>query len=240
MSLALAALGAAGCTVVSGPVRVHHPALTSEVGQSALRQRAPAVLMWEHGAPDDPPEARAWRERIARTAGAHVGETAVVVHGERFRPDCSGVVRGIYAQAGVPLGSVVLGPNVNDTRALYEWMKRAGSLRRSNPLPGDLVFFSDTWDQNGNGLRDDPLSHVGIVERVHDDGRVVLVHRVGDRIVRASMTLSQPHARASADGRPLNHFLRTAEGGEPAKTTAELFVAFGSAPLTAPPRLAAR
>lgn len=219
---------ASSCTIASGHVRPEHPLLAGERGRTDLEVRRRDVVVWDGDAPRDAPEVRALRAQIAQAASAQVGGTAVVVDGKRFRMDCSGVARGIYAAAGVRLGTVALDVSTNDTRVLFELVKRGGSLRRTHPLPGDLAFFDDTWDQNGNGLRDDPLSHVAVVERVLDHGTVILVHRVGSRIVRAYMTLADPHTRHDARGRPLNHFLRAAEGAAAAKTTAELFVAFGS------------
>lgn len=229
-----------GCAPRAGLVRPDHPLLSSELGRQALAAPESDQLVWDGPVPQDDDATRAARERIARIAGQSVGQGPLVVDGERYRMDCSGVARGIYAKAGFKLGTVEVTGASNDTRILFELVRQNGSLRRMDPLPGDLVFFDDTWDQNGNGLRDDPLSHVAIVERVDDDGTVVLVHRVGRRIVRARMNLEEPHARHGKDGRALNHYLRSASGSSPAKTTAELFVAFGSLPLAKPHLVAHR
>ena len=56
------------------------------------------------------------------------------------------------------------------------------------------------------------------------------MHRVGSAIVRARMNLNEPHRRHDDSGRVLNHYLRMADASSPAKTTAELFVAYGSLP----------
>ena len=50
--------------------------------------------------------------------------------------------------------------------------------------PGDLVFFDNTWDYNGDGMANDPLTHVGIVERQEDDGTIVFISRVAGAIER--------------------------------------------------------
>jgi hypothetical protein len=225
---------AAGCAPANGLVRPDHPLLGGELGRDGVAAPSGLAVIFDGGMPRDDDATREARERIARTAAASVGKGPVIVNGERFRMDCSGVARGIYAKAGHRLGFVTVdaaaGTRVNDTRVLFELVKQTGSLRRTQPLPGDLIFFDDTWDQNGNGLRDDPLSHVGVVEKIEGES-VVIVHRVGTSIVRARMTLSRPHERHDDKGRPLNHFLRSARRGEPGRTTAELFVAYGSLPL---------
>jgi hypothetical protein len=229
-----------GCAPHAGIVRTEHPVLSLESGQRGLTASNPEQVVWDGAVPSDDEATAKERAQIAKIAGEAVGKGPIVVNGERFRMDCSGVARGIYARAGHKLGTVEVAGATNDTRVLFEMVRRTGSLRRHHPLPGDLAFFDDTWDQNGNGLRDDPLSHVAVVEKVEDDGTVLLVHRVGKSIVRARMNLDFPLDRHDKSGRTLNHYLRTAQGGEPAKTTAELFVAFGSFPLTEPPLVATR
>lgn len=232
---------AGACTPVSGVVRPDHPLLGGELGREGVRTPSGLFVIVDDAVPSDDTATVEARERIARTAAGSVGRGPLVVAGQRYRMDCSGVARGIYAKAGFPLGFVhVDGTSVNDTRVLFELVQQRGSLRRSSPLPGDLVFFDDTYDQNGNGRVDDPLSHVGVVEKVEGGGSVVIVHRIGSAIVRARMTLARPHERHDDKGQPLNHFLRAAKGKNPAKTTAELFVAFGSLPLDERAQVAAR
>lgn len=243
-SVAVALFGAASllaaCSPTTGVVRPDHPMLGNELGRDGIAPPSGLAVIFDDPPPTDDGDDRSARERIAKMAASVVGKGPVVVAGERFRMDCSGTARGIYAKAGYRLGFVEVdapaGTRINDTRVLFELVRKNGSLRRHSPLPGDLVFFDDTYDQNGNGLRDDPLSHVGVVEKVEGDvGResVVIVHRVGNNIVRARMTLDRPHERHDDKGRPLNHFLRSARRGEPGKTTAQLFVAYGSLPLRA-------
>jgi hypothetical protein len=217
-----------GCAPRAGVLVPDHPILGDVSGHGALSVGSePAVF--DDPAPNDDDEAKAARTRIAKVAGEQVGKGPIVVAGARYRMDCSGIASGIYAKAGFVVGGEKSGGL--DTRALFQLVKKTGSLRRRSPLPGDLAFFDDTYDANGNGLRDDPLSHVAIVERVDDDGTVILVHRVGASVVRARMNLAQPHLRHDAQGRVLNHYLRMGDASSAARTTAELFVAFGSLPL---------
>ncbi len=229
------ALLAVACAPQSASLRPSHPLLGDPQGAGLLG--APSGLrgpVFDDAKPNDDASAAAARVRVADAAARSVGKGPLVVAGQRYRMDCSGVAHAIYARAGFPLGPV------GDTRGLFALARAQGSLRRSHPLPGDLAFFDFTWDADGNGAFDDPLSHVAVVEKVDDDGTVILVHRVGDRVVRARMNLAHPHDRHDERGAPLNHFLRSATGAHPAKTTAELFVAFGSLPLAAPPAVARR
>lgn len=215
----------AGCTPVTSTVRREHPLLTEEAGVLAP-QSLPTVRPIIDEPVHDDDNARAIRDRIAAAAGAVVGDDPIVVGGVRYRFDCSGVASGIYAKAGIRLSD----DGALDTKALYTLVDRYGALHRDNPLPGDFVFFDDTWDENGNGRRDDPLSHVGVVESVTDDGTVIFIHRIGKLIVRWRMNTARPHDRVDDKGNILNHWLRAAEGSRASQTTAELFVSYGSLP----------
>lgn len=219
-----------GCAPVASSMRREHPLLGTEVGtQVSTPTSLPTIRPLVDEPVIDSAEDAQLRARVAAAAAGAVGDDPLVVGGVRYRFDCSGVAAGIYAKAGLRLAE----DGAPSTRALYTLVEQKGSLHRDNPLPGDLVFFDDTWDQNGNGRRDDPLSHVGVVERVEPDGTVLFVHRIGRLIVRWRMNTARPHDRADEKGSILNHWLRAAEGSRASQTTAELFVAYGSLPPTA-------
>jgi hypothetical protein len=91
------------------------------------------------------------------------------------------------------------------------------------PLPGDLVFWDNTYDRNGNGRWDDDLTHAGIVVSVDDDGTIHYVHHNYRRgIVVEQMNLRAPddttrnsamRMRGSPDGNGLwlsSHLFRDA------------------------------
>lgn len=219
-----------GCAPLATGARRQHPLLSAESGRGVPVSTTSVRSPFDDPLPVDSDDDRVIRDRLAGAAANSVGGRPIVVGGVRYRMDCSGVAAGIYARAGVPIDD---GGGAPSTRSLYDIAARRGSLRRSNPLPGDLVFFDDTYDANGNGLRDDPLSHVGVVEKILDGGTVLFVHRIGDQIVRWRLTPTRPAERADEKGRALNHYLRAAEGASPAQTTGELFVAFGSLDLRA-------
>lgn len=229
--------GGVACTPVDASLRRDHPLLSREVGDgpsSSSLWKSP----FDDRVPDDDDEATDVRRRVATAAGSVVGGDAIVVGGVRYRFDCSGVASGIYAKAGLPVVTSSDGGGL-DVRGLYALVKKTGSLRKTQPLPGDFVFFDDTYDANGNGRVDDPLSHVGVVEHVDDDGTVLFVHRIGRQIVRARMNLTQPTVRHDKSGHALNHYLREATATAGPKTTAELFAGFGSLPVSRPERLLA-
>jgi hypothetical protein len=229
IAMGLLVFGATSCAPLSTGARRQHPLLGAEAGRGSPTSSTSLRSPVDDPLPDDGDDARAVRARLAAAAAASIGDRPLVVGGVRYRMDCSGVAAGIYAKAGLKVDD---GSGAPSTQGLYELVARRGSLRRSRPLPGDLVFFDNTWDANDNGVRDDPLSHVGVVEKILPDGTVLFVHRVGSRIVRWRMHPERPSARVDEQGRTLNHALRAAEGPYPSNTTGELFVAFGSLPTT--------
>ena len=146
-----------------------------------------------------------------------------------YRKDCSGLARAIYKNAGRPLGGASAYRGENDVSVLYRYSQKHGQLHRSQPQPGDLVFFDNTVDLNRDGDINDLLTHVGVVERIKPDGTIIFVHQMGPRPVRARMNLSQPQLiQDPKTGKRVNHILRRGKKGEPHKTTASLFAGFAS------------
>lgn len=158
---------------------------------------------------------------VARAAAGFIGAERLVVAGERYAWDCSGLVAAAYARAGLSLRG--------SSADLYALSREVGVLhRRKRPLPGDVAFFDDTYDRNGNGRRDDELSHVAIVESVDADGTITMVHKGNKGVVRNRMNLLRPDVARSEEGAVLNDVLRAGSRGRDGKLTGELWRAFGS------------
>jgi hypothetical protein len=141
------------------------------------------------------------------------GRTQFKVAGQTFNGDCSGFVEAVYALEGIELRRLLQAAAPRQTSAVAAAWEAAGATGErwrggEWPSPGDLVFFDDTWDRNGNGRRDDPLTHVGLVEWVEVDGTVTFLHRGGRGVVRAHLNLRLPDRVQGDGGRPLNAPLR--------------------------------
>ena len=77
----------------------------------------------------------------------------------------------------------------------------------------------------------DPLTHVGIVERQESDGTVIFISRVAGAVERYRMNLGLPHVHKSASGRILNDYLRRKDAIDSAHTrylAGELFAQFAT------------
>jgi hypothetical protein len=139
-----------------------------------------------------------------------------------FRDDCSGFVSAVYTAAGIPMdGSVA---------QLYAVAERAGVLHH-NPVPtvGDLAFFDNTHDRNGNRRWDDLRTHIAAVVDVEPDGTVVLAHKGSERAL-IQMNLLPDRIAVHEDGdRLYNSFLRRkslADGRWELNLTGELWSGF--------------
>jgi hypothetical protein len=178
-------------------------------------------------------EATPRRAAIVRTAARLVGARTIELNGRSIAYDCAGVTRAIYLEHGIDLyegGSS--DDKANGVRLIYAHVRQHGKLHQGPVVhPGDLVFFDNTWDFNGDGLLNDPLTHVGVVERVESDGTVVFISRVADAIERYRMNLALPHVHQTTDGRVLNDYIRRkrpTDPKEPGHLTGELFAFYGT------------
>lgn len=162
---------------------------------------------------------------IAGAASQFVGANCLLVDGENYRWDCSGLVEATLATVGLHLeGSGA------------DLLARARDLgvvhHRRRPHIGDIAFFDNTWDRNGNGLLDDPLSHVAIVEDVDGDGTITLVHLSSSSgVARIHMNLFHPDDHDDGHGKILNDYLRRPGRHDSMRTqylTGQLWCAFAS------------
>ncbi|MBN1205320.1 MAG: CHAP domain-containing protein [Myxococcaceae bacterium] len=168
------------------------------------------------------------REQVLATARGLVGKTQVKVAGRAWPSDCTGLVDAAYAQAGISLRSTWK-PGDNGVTALYRHALNHGRVYNGRPVPGDLVFFRETYDQNRDGRRNDGLTHVGLVDQVDADGTVTVIHHVKRGVMRYRMNLSRPGvARDPKTGKILNDTLRAPGAGKMFALTGQLFVAYAS------------
>ncbi len=173
------------------------------------------------------------RAAIVRTATQLIGISTFEVNGRPIAYDCASLTRAIFLKHGIDLyGSSARDPNANGVRLIDAHVRQYGTLHRG-PVAhsGDLVFFDNTWDSNGDGRTNDPLTHVGIVEWQEPDGTILFISRVASAVERYRMNLASPHVHKTAEGKILNDYLRRKDGHDPADTgylTGELFAQFAT------------
>jgi hypothetical protein len=153
--------------------------------------------------------------------------------GRSFRPDCSGFVEAVYEATGIPMRDAVAIHDVDGGSAAMALRREVQALgvlygAEREPLPGDLVFFEDTWDRNRNGRRDDGITHAGLVTAVRPDGTVEFLHRGSRGVARAFLHLGTPDLSRTRDGAVRNSPLRVASRSDAGPVLAgQLFAGFG-------------
>lgn len=175
----------------------------------------------------------AWRNGVVHTAVGLLGARTVEANGTRVQYDCAGVTRAIFLRHGVDLyDSRLVSRQANGVRLIHNHVRQFGRVHEGPVVsPGDLVFFDNTWDFNGDGKVNDPLTHVGVVEAIERDGTVVFISRVAGAVERYRMNLRQPHRHRADDGHVLNDYLRRKrdrDGAGSAYLTGQLFAGFGT------------
>jgi hypothetical protein len=168
-------------------------------------------------------EKNASNTRIASHAVAFIGENVLMVNGEQYRYDCSGLVEASYSAGGFAITGI--------TNTLYDLAdKRKVLHKKKKPAPGDVAFFHDTYDKNKNGKKDDGITHVALVEKVDVDGTIHLIHLGGSGVTRIFMNLNQRGLHKVEHGKVWNSYIRyrTSKTDRSPRLSGELWVSFAS------------
>ncbi len=78
-----------------------------------------------------------------------------------------------------------------------------GKVPDGDTRPGDLIFFRDTADLNGNGRPDDGVTLVGVVERVRGAHVVLIAQRAG-KVRRMAVDPTRPQVIRDGAGEVVN------------------------------------
>lgn len=202
---------------------------------------APVGVIRGLSAPAPYPEATVRPELapVISEAEKLIGATSVRVNGQSFRYDCSGFVRGVFSTLGVDVFALgTKHPDYNGVRLVHEYLERHGeNHKRQRPSPGDVVYWDATVDKNNDGEQNDPLTHIGLVTAVDEDGTITFIHRNNKGIVKEVMNVLRPSEVKDASGKRLNDYLRGKKKRDPAGSrhlAGELWAGFGT--LTELPR----
>jgi len=207
------------CLVLSGCASMHGPL---PVGDPAYP--FPASDAWS-------PATLSEAQRLIVAGGASlVGKKTLVVGGVTYPNDCTGLVRAAYAFASIDLAYRFGRYAGNGVLRLYKTLKAEGLLYATRyPAPGDLIFWDNTYDANGNGRADDELTHVGLVLSSEADGSIRYLHyhiRLGPLVER--MNLMRPDDDSEGPGGRVNAFIRMrGSPGAAGDNAAQLFRVFG-------------
>lgn len=193
----------------------------------ALRRRIELLQKAAAPAPAPAQDSAALRQKLVATARSLVDtrwNNGDVFNGKSFLYDCQGTVARIYWAQGIDLTRNYALPEYQHMRGgvprIYATYKADGKVHFNKvPKPADLVFFDNTWDDNGNGRMDDPFTHIGMVETVDADGTVSVIHHCSKGIKVYKMNLSKPTVYQDDSGKVLNNFIRRQSSDDPPGTS---------------------
>jgi hypothetical protein len=174
------------------------------------------------------PEPSTRRDKIVRDAVNLIGARTIRINNKRCNHDCSGFVSAVYYKNGIDITKVSKRKKQNLVRTIHDHVSEKGVLySTSEPSPGDLVFFSNTYKRYGTNY----LSHIGIVEKLSNDGTIAFIHRGSEGITRDYMNLKKPHIyRDSRNKKILNSYVRRKRSSDPPHSkylAGELFETYG-------------
>ncbi len=134
------------------------------------------------------------QEKLVEGAYFIRGRQELVVKGRRFNADCTGTVLAVYWYAGMDLSSPLVHYQGNGVTRLYRFLEDENLIYETIwPEAGDIVFWDNTYDRNGDRRPNDFLTHTGIVVSVEEDGTVhFLHHNYRKGVVMARMNLRRP------------------------------------------------
>jgi hypothetical protein len=102
-----------------------------------------------------------------------------------------------------------------DIPTLYRHCReKDATFQSSEPKPGDLVFFHNLEDANGDGRNNDWYTFVGLVERVRNSGTVSFLGYRDGEVRSYTMNLQQPDTPRSG-GQTVNSKLRPESSDDP-------------------------
>jgi hypothetical protein len=153
--------------------------------------------------------------KLQEGSAAILGADSLRVNGRNFPLDCVGVVQAVYWYAGVDLSRNTARYPGNGVNKLYRSLAEErqlipqpqgdsdavpGESPRGRPwpplYPGDIIFWDNTYDSNGDGEFNDLLTHMGMVVYVLEGGTIEYIHYNDNRgIVLERMNLSAANAR---------------------------------------------
>ena len=170
--------------VISTSCATTHKPLPEQSGPASAENRKAA----------EKPDLSETQKMLVEEAYRILGVEKLFVKGKSFSLDCSGTVMALYWYAGIDLGRNFSKYTGGGTERIYKYLDDEGLLYKTKlPVPGDIIFWDNTYDKNGNGKSDDYLTHMGMVVSSDSKGNIEYIHenyRKG--VVLAKMNLYKP------------------------------------------------
>ncbi len=105
---------------------------------------------------------------------------------KRFIFDCSGFIAAVFWSADISIFEKQASLSQTGTTTIYNTLKRFNKIYKSTPSKGDVIFFNRTTKA------EKPLSHVGLVVDVNENGTVTFIHAGSRGLTKGYINLNYP------------------------------------------------
>jgi hypothetical protein len=171
----------------------------------------------------------------AKTLIGMAPESVVRVNDRTFVLDCIGTVSAIFYRMDIDVQRDFPRYRGDGVGRLYQSLQARHALHTDlYPRAGDIIFWDNTWDANGDGILDnDPRTHAGVVLSVDADGTIHYVHEhIVKGVTVEVMNLLHPRDYHDPRGRIINSALAMNSGisrrnNPPHWTSGDLWDCFG-------------
>ncbi len=139
------------------------------------------------------------QKKLNAAMSGYIGQThgRLKADDRSYNMDCSGLILAVYYKAGINLEKCYAGYSGNGVKRLYSCLRDKKLIFNAKiPAPGDLIFWDNTYDRNGDGKFNDYFAHTGMVIDVDSHGTITYAHHnYRQGIVYEKMNLLHPHDR---------------------------------------------
>ena len=171
----------------------------------------------------------------AKTLIGMAPDSVVKVNDRTFVLDCIGTVSAIFYRMNIDVQKDFPRYRGDGVGRLYQSLRAQNVLHWDlYPRAGDIIFWDNTWDADGDGILDnDPLTHAGVVLAVDADGTIHYVHEhIVKGVTVEVMNLLHPRDYSDPQGRIINSAMAMSSGisrrdNPPHWTSGDLWHSFG-------------
>lgn len=113
------------------------------------------------------------------------------------------------------------------SEAIFNLYQSQNLITESKPKVGDLVFFNNTTDKTKNYKKTKVITHVGIVDKIYEDGTIRFMHHSGKKSKYGFMNFTHKNRHKSKD-KVLNSYVVNCKKKTSSCLASNRFAGFGS------------
>lgn len=113
------------------------------------------------------------------------------------------------------------------SEAIFNLYQSQNLIIQNEPKVGDLIFFNNTTDKTKNYKKTKVITHIGIVDKIYEDGTIRFTHHSGKKSKHGFMNFSEKNKHKSKD-KVLNSYIVNCKKKTSSCLASNRFAGFGS------------